>query len=107
MIPQKILKRFERKYKVSESETVEIFNELESFLDSTSKTEVNSVATKLDMAWHLFILDTKEYLSYCLERYGKVIHHIPNDEESSSTGCNPGNKCGGAPMINNLQVIYF
>ena len=29
------------------------------------------------MAWHAFILHSRDYERYCMERFGKVIHHQP------------------------------
>jgi hypothetical protein len=34
----------------------------------------------IDAAWHAFILHTRDYESYCRERFGRVIHHEPTGE---------------------------
>lgn len=31
----------------------------------------------VDVAWHAFVLHTRDYEAYCPERYGRVIHHRP------------------------------
>lgn len=35
---------------------------------------------RLDLAWHEWILFTKEYLDFCQEHFGKMIHHEPGGE---------------------------
>jgi len=34
----------------------------------------------VDAAWHAFLLHTRDYEAYCMERYGRIIHHQPTAE---------------------------
>ena len=34
----------------------------------------------VDVAWHTFILHTRDYADYCRGRYGHAIHHQPTGE---------------------------
>lgn len=38
-----------------------------------------SPSDDIDKLWHYHILDTKSYYTYCIEKYGKIIHHNPTD----------------------------
>lgn len=31
----------------------------------------------VDAAWHAFLLHTRDYEAYCLERFGRLVHHEP------------------------------
>ena len=54
------------------------FNEMLLFLDLVPDSKhFISPPEAVDVAWHAFILHTRDYERYCMERYGKVIHHQP------------------------------
>ena len=93
-IPINILERYSRKNGVGIDEARSIFFSLEKFLceavdESQSPTEI------IYAAWHEFILHTKEYTDYCLSKFGRYIHHVPDDSPrpdgmascSCSSGC--------------------
>lgn len=33
----------------------------------------------IDEVWHTFLLFTRPYQEFCYERYGKMIHHVPEE----------------------------
>jgi uncharacterized membrane protein YgcG len=57
------------------------FNEMLVFLDLVAGSkEFISPPKPVDVAWHAFILHTRDYEAYCRERFGRVIHHEPTGE---------------------------
>lgn len=56
------------------------FKEMLKFLDVCHAAEETvSPSPKVDKAWHAFLLFTRDYASYCDERFGCFIHHEPMD----------------------------
>jgi uncharacterized membrane protein YgcG len=54
------------------------FNEMLVFLDLVADSrDFLSPPEPVDVAWHAFILHTRDYEAYCRERFGRVIHHEP------------------------------
>jgi uncharacterized membrane protein YgcG len=54
------------------------FTEMLVFLDLVAGSkEFISPPGPVDVAWHAFILHTRDYEAYCRERFGRVIHHEP------------------------------
>ncbi|MBV9959353.1 MAG: hypothetical protein JO360_13085 [Acidobacteria bacterium] len=43
-------------------------------------------APRVDDAWHVFLLYTREYMEFCERVAGKYIHHVPADFPGSSDG---------------------
>ena len=57
------------------------FNEMLVFLDLVAEsTDFLSPPQAVDVAWHAFLLHTRDYEAYCRERFGRVIHHEPTGE---------------------------
>ena len=55
-----------------------LWGEMLLFLDMVALSkEFVSPPPQVDIAWHAFILHTRDYEAYCRERYGGVIHHQP------------------------------
>ncbi|MCR8573084.1 MULTISPECIES: glycine-rich domain-containing protein [Streptomyces] len=49
-----------------------------AFLDVMGSTGVGlSPSKQVDPAWHTFMLHSEEYTRWCMERYGRYIHHAP------------------------------
>ncbi|MBP2472406.1 hypothetical protein JOF53_001278 [Crossiella equi] len=42
-----------------------------------------SPSAKVDLGWHPFILDTKEYERFCHTLAGRFLHHVPIDPAAS------------------------
>ena len=52
-----------------------------------SLQQVNCAPSEvIDEVWHTFLLFTRPYQDFCYERYGKMIHHVPEESESVLTG---------------------
>ena len=59
--------------------TFQVQFEYERFLLLRNMDENLSPSDSIDMFWHTHILDTKSYYNYCMNKYGKIIHHNPED----------------------------
>jgi hypothetical protein len=54
------------------------FGEMLLFLDLVADSkDFISPPGPVDVAWHAFLLHTRDYEAYCRERFGRVIHHEP------------------------------
>lgn len=60
----------------------QIMNEAIAFLLFCAKNPAAgySPSPAVDIAWHNFILYTREYAQWCKDNAGWFIHHCPNDE---------------------------
>lgn len=83
-VPDNVVKYFAFRNSVPLTEARSLFSQLDEFLAAAaSSRQVPSL--ELDEAWHAFILHSKDYADYCLKRFGRFIHHVPNDVESLQT----------------------
>ena len=73
-----VLQRIEQDAGVDRDTARRWFNEMLVFLDLVADSkDFISPPGPVDVAWHAFILHTRDYESYCRERFGRVIHHEP------------------------------
>jgi hypothetical protein len=73
-----VVERIERDAGVDSETARAWFAEMLVFLDMAADSKrFISPPEPVDVAWHAFILHTRDYESYCRERYGRVIHHQP------------------------------
>lgn len=84
-IPANIIHRFSEKNTIPLPDSNRIFGDLEIFLLS-SATEVRSPTAEVDEAWHEFILHTKQYMEYCENLFGRIIHHVPGEAAENFVG---------------------
>jgi hypothetical protein len=91
-IPERIVQRFAQKHGIEEHDASIIFRDLETFLDDASNKAL-SPAPRIDEAWHEFILHTKDYIAFCEQRYGKIVHHVPTPLSCDSDDPNK-QRCG-------------
>lgn len=76
-----VLQRIERDAGVDRDTARRWFNEMLVFLDLVADSkDFISPPGPVDVAWHAFILHTRDYEAYCRERFGRVIHHEPTGE---------------------------
>jgi|SRR5579862_1952074 len=86
-IPDEVVGRYAHKQSLDFSVAYALFEKLERFLDRAATT--SSVPPHdVDAAWHEFILHTRLYQEFCLDRYGHFIHHCP-----TSPTCESGAVC--------------
>ncbi|MGH4035840.1 glycine-rich domain-containing protein [Actinomycetota bacterium Odt1-20B] len=56
-----------------------IMDEGLAFLDTMGRSgEPLSPSRQVDPAWHTFMLHSAEYTEWCMQRYGRYMHHAPN-----------------------------
>jgi hypothetical protein len=73
-----VLQRIEEDAGVDRDTARKWFNEMLVFLDLVADSkDFISPPGPIDVAWHAFILHTRDYEAYCRERFGRVIHHEP------------------------------
>jgi hypothetical protein len=76
-----VLQRIEQDAGVDRDTARRWFNEMLVFLDLVADSkDFISPPGPVDVAWHAFILHTRDYEAYCRERFGRVIHHEPTGE---------------------------
>jgi len=73
-----VIRRIARDERIRKRTAERRFVEMLKFLDVCAATE-ETVAPppRVDDAWHCFILFTRDYATYCRERFGRFIHHEP------------------------------
>ena len=59
--------------------TTQVQFEYERFLELRNIDEKLSPSDLIDIFWHTHILDTKSYYDYCINKFGKIVHHNPSD----------------------------
>lgn len=83
------IKRYCKEQNLDEKTAEMHFTELKKFL-IVCRTNIGKVRStpsrKVDEAWHLFILFTRDYAAFCEKYLGQFIHHKPtlveNEEEA-------------------------
>ncbi len=81
-----VIKKYARDYELPLHVANDHFIELKKFLYvcATYKGAFSPTQT-IDNVWHTFILFTKDYHSFCIEYFGKFIHHTPDVEINEET----------------------
>lgn len=75
-----VVDRFLKMYDVSEQEALEIFDETLKWLWLGNQIEgvfIDDSTLIIDEMWHNFILFTQDYEVFCLNNFGRYIHHQP------------------------------
>ncbi len=73
----------------TEAEANELFDECKKYLVlSVSQTDVivGMCSTRVDEAWHAFLLYTDQYRDFCRRYFGRHIGHTPKNAPQSTTG---------------------
>jgi|LakMenE01Jun11ns_1017448.scaffolds.fasta_scaffold9952510_4 hypothetical protein len=81
-IPKQVVDSYAKKNHLSIHEADRLFAVLESFLREPLE---GKPTIEIDEAWHEFILHTKLYEQYCMEEFGKFIHHDPEPPSATSS----------------------
>ncbi len=42
-------------------------------------------SSRVDVAWHEFILFTRAYAAFCQEKLGKMVHHQPSEDHETNS----------------------
>jgi hypothetical protein len=79
-----VVRRIAKDHHVRRRTAARWFEELDKFLDvCATSEEAVSPPPRVDKAWHVFILFTRDYASYCVARHGRFIHHDPYEKSDS------------------------
>jgi len=82
---EKVVKRISKDTGCSYREAFEVFEDTKRFLYLCGVHDGGfTPSSKIDDGWHAFILHTKDYLDFCMNYFGKFIHHYPNRDDFSS-----------------------
>jgi hypothetical protein len=74
--PELILRIME-KGNYSQAQAEELFEKTKQFLALSGNGTRKSPTKEVDLAWHEFILFTRDYAQFCEKYFGTFIHHIP------------------------------
>ncbi len=86
-----LIKRLQNKEGLTKEETESLFEDLLKFLYLCGISDlILAPSEKIDLAWHHFILFTKEYRRFCIKYIGCFVHHSPQES---------GNRPKGVPIV--------
>ncbi|GAB3335866.1 hypothetical protein GCM10027429_18510 [Marivirga atlantica] len=85
-----VIAGFMNRYNVSEAEAEAIFEETKKWLWLAAKASeeekfslsIDKPLAIIDEMWHNFILHTRSYHKYCMEKFRKFIHHEPTSTKA-------------------------
>jgi len=77
---EEAIRRFMDDFDVTYEEAKDIFKEMKRFLCLVNEYPDDYIFTHeplwvIDEMWHTFILYTKDYYDFCMQFFGKIIHH--------------------------------
>ena len=87
-----VIFRFTKIFNVTEEEALHIFEQTKKWLWLCSKSVTKEIDIFLfiddslliiDEMWHNFMLFSKDYNSYCFDKFGFFIHHQPTTKRES------------------------
>ena len=81
-----VINRFTVLYDIDEQEASRIFNETLKWLWLGNKINgifIDDSTLIIDEMWHNFMLFSKDYNSYCFDKFGFFIHHQPTTKRES------------------------
>jgi hypothetical protein len=79
-----VVRRIARDHHVRRATAERWFEELDKFLNICAFAGAPvSPPSRVDKAWHTFILFTRDYASYCASRHGIFIHHDPYEKSDA------------------------
>jgi hypothetical protein len=75
---ESVIRRIAEEEGVDRDTAAAWFDEMLIFLDLCAEsTHVLAPSKPVDVAWHAFVLHTRDYEAYCRERFGRLVHHEP------------------------------
>lgn len=82
-----VVHRVAEKLGCSIEEAQSVFNEMLQYLAAAAVAPVGAskAPTKdVDVAWHEFVLFTRDYLEFCRVHFGFFVHHVPTPRLSQA-----------------------
>lgn len=92
LLKRKIKNKYEH---LTEEELDKVFLALSDYFyicNKANNTPVSMPSLVVDIAWHEFILMTKEYEEFCKKAFGKFLHHTPTEAMKTKTKATEGLK---------------
>jgi hypothetical protein len=86
-VPELVRHNYGIEFDKSPEEVEVMGGELVEFLDQAADRLVTRPPDHLDKLWHTFMLHSQMYLDFCMERYGRYIHHSPRRKHSKADCC--------------------
>ena len=89
-----IIDRFLAMYDIKQEEAEKIFNETLKWLWLGNKLEgvfIDDSTLIIDEMWHNFILFTQDYEKFCLDNFGRYLHHQPESRKQQDWYYEPFN----------------
>jgi len=80
---------------LSDSDIDKVFEALKYYFyicNQANKSSVSMPSQIVDVAWHEFILFTKEYEKFCENAFGRFLHHTPTEAMKSKITAQEGIK---------------
>lgn len=94
---QPLIDRLVEKKGLKRTEAEELYRDLMRFMFLCgTRSEVLAPSERIDLAWHEFLLFTKQYQEFCSRMFGFFVHHKPRTKKD-----NP-RKSGKSPIANTL-----
>jgi hypothetical protein len=76
--------KLEKACGIAPSECTQALTEVLRFLSLTQMSERQlTPSERVDLAWHEFILCTRQYADYCARYLGRFVHHDPGGSDAS------------------------
>lgn len=101
-----VINRFVTMYDIEQEEASKIFNETLKWLWLGNKIEgvfIDDSTLIIDEMWHNFILFTQDYEQFCINSFGRYIHHQPEKRKQVDWYVEPFNI---EEHRNNLEKLY-
>lgn len=82
-LPEDVIYRLVKTFKMEESEIIELFHETKKFLalSTVGNKYIISDIEILDEVWHTFIIFMSQYQDFCMRFFGKMIIHTPTSKK--------------------------
>lgn len=95
---------------LSSSELQQVMRGLKDYfylIHISNKESVAMPSQVVDVAWHEFILFTREYARFCSKAFGRFIHHTPAEAMKSQVEAQIGIKRAWELSCSREQINYF
>jgi len=109
--PEGIINRINEVYPhLNSSELQQVMRGLKDYfylIHISNKESVAMPSQVVDVAWHEFILFTREYANFCSKAFGRFIHHTPAEAMKSEIEAQIGIKRAWELSCRREQINHF
>ncbi|MEO3856680.1 hypothetical protein [Acrocarpospora sp. B8E8] len=84
-----------------------VMNEALGFLRllATKPGEGYALSPRVGVGWHVFILHTREYTTFCEGLAGRFLHHATQDPDDTGLGSGPGLGIGAGGVVRTVAAM--